>query len=259
MPGAPDLTALRGVGPQLAARLARIGIHSVQDLLFHLPLRYQDRTRITPIAALRPGTEAVIEGEVLGADIVLGRRRSLLCKLADRSGVATLRFFHFSAAQQRALIRGLRLRCFGEARVGPAGIELVHPEYGVLDPAAPPVLEDSLTPIYPAGDGVTQPRLRQLIGQALALAATPHCPRSPRQCATCTRHRPPRPSPNCSVVNTRPSSASPSRNCSPTISACASCAPACNSAVRRNWQPRRNWNGASSPRCPSPSPPPSNG
>lgn len=174
MPGAPDLTALRGVGPQLAARLARIGIHSVQDLLFHLPLRYQDRTRITPIAALRPGTEAVIEGEVLGADIVLGRRRSLLCKLADRSGVATLRFFHFSAAQQRALIRGLRLRCFGEARVGPAGIELVHPEYGVLDPAAPPVLEDSLTPIYPAGEGVTQSRLRQLIGQALALAATRH-------------------------------------------------------------------------------------
>jgi len=174
VPGVPDLTALRGVGPQLAARLARIGIHSVQDLLFHLPLRYQDRTRVTPIAALRPGAEAVIEGEVLGADIVLGRRRSLLCKLADRSGVATLRFFHFSAAQQRALIRGLRLRCFGEARSGPAGIELVHPEYRALDPAAPPVLEDALTPIYPAGEGLTQPRLRQLIGQALALAATRH-------------------------------------------------------------------------------------
>ncbi len=174
MPGVPDLTALRGVGPQLEARLARIGIHSVQDLLFHLPLRYQDRTRITPIAALRPGAEAVIEGEVLGADIVPGRRRSLLCKVADRSGLATLRFFHFSAAQQRVLVRGLRLRCFGEARSGPTGIELVHPEYRLLDPAAPPALEATLTPIYPAGEGLTQPRLRQLIGQALALTAGDH-------------------------------------------------------------------------------------
>ena len=165
---------MRGVGPQLAARLARIGIHSIQDLLFHLPLRYQDRTRITPIAALRPGVEAVIEGEVLGADIVLGRRRSLLCKLADRSGVATLRFFHFSAAQQRALVRGLRLRCYGEARPGPAGLELVHPEYRAFDPAAPPPLEAALTPVYPAGEGLTQPRLRQLIGQALALAEGRH-------------------------------------------------------------------------------------
>jgi len=111
---------------------------------------------------------------VLGADVVFGRRRSLLCKLGDRSGFVTLRFFHFSAAQQRALERGVRLRCYGEARPGPAGLELVHPEYRVLDPAAAVALEATLTPIYPAGEGVTQPRLRQLVGQALALSERQH-------------------------------------------------------------------------------------
>ena len=168
----PPLTSLRGVGAHLCDRLARIGIHSVQDLLFHLPTRWLDRTRITPIAALRPLAEAVIEGEVLGADIVQGRRRSLICKLGDRSGVVTLRFFHFSASQRNALARGTRLRCCGEARLGPSGLELYHPEYQVLDGAAPVPLAQTLTPVYPAGEGVTQPRLRQLVAQALARAET---------------------------------------------------------------------------------------
>ncbi|MGB5097044.1 MAG: OB-fold nucleic acid binding domain-containing protein, partial [Porticoccaceae bacterium] len=164
------ITGLRGVGAHLRDRLARIGIHGVQDLLFHLPTRYLDRTRITPIAALRQLAEVVIEGDVLGADIVQGRRRSLICKLGDRSGVVTLRFFHFSAGQRNALARGTRLRCYGEVRLGPAGLELYHPEYHVLDAAAPAPLEQSLTPVYPAGEGVTQARLRQLMTQALALA-----------------------------------------------------------------------------------------
>ncbi|MGE3296264.1 MAG: ATP-dependent DNA helicase RecG [Porticoccaceae bacterium] len=164
------ITVLRGVGTHLRDRLARIGIHGVQDLLFHLPTRYLDRTRITPIAALRPLAEVVIEGEVLGADVVQGRRRSLICKLGDRSGVVTLRFFHFSAGQRNALTRGTRLRCYGEVRLGPAGLELYHPEYQALDATAPAPLEQSLTPVYPAGEGVTQARLRQLITQALALA-----------------------------------------------------------------------------------------
>ena len=165
------ITSLRGVGTHLRDRLARIGIHGVQDLLFHLPTRYLDRTRITPIAALRQLAEVVIEGEVLGADIVQGRRRSLICKLGDRSGVVTLRFFHFSAGQRNALARGTRLRCYGEVRLGPAGLELYHPEYQVLDTTAPAPLEQSLTPVYPAGEGVTQARLRQLMTQALALAS----------------------------------------------------------------------------------------
>ena len=105
---------LRGVGPKLAARLAEYGVHQVEDLLFHLPLRYQDRTRVTPIAAAREGADVVIEGEVRAADIVFGKRRSLVARIQDGSGTLTLRFFHFSAAQKNGLATGTRLRCFGQ-------------------------------------------------------------------------------------------------------------------------------------------------
>jgi len=162
------VTSLRGVGPSLAATLARIGLHTVQDLLFHLPLRYEDRTRVVPIGSLRPGDRAVIEGEVQLAEVVIRRRRALLCRLADGSGFVTLRFFHFSAAQQESLARGSRLRCFGEARLGPGGLEIVHPEYRKVIPSATPPADESLTPIYPTTEGVQQGRMRLLTGLALA-------------------------------------------------------------------------------------------
>jgi ATP-dependent DNA helicase RecG len=162
------VTGLRGVGPSLAATLARIGLHTVQDLLFHLPLRYEDRTRVVPIGSLRPGDRAVIEGEVQLAEVVIRRRRALLCRLTDGSGFITLRFFHFSAAQQESLARGSRLRCFGEARLGPGGLEIVHPEYRKVVPGATPPADESLTPIYPTTEGVQQGRMRLLTGLALA-------------------------------------------------------------------------------------------
>jgi ATP-dependent DNA helicase RecG len=162
------VTSLRGVGPALAATLARIGLHTVQDLIFHLPLRYEDRTRVVPIGSLRPGDRAVIEGEVQLAEIVFRRRRALLCRLADGSGFVTLRFFHFSAAQQAALERGTRLRCFGEARPGPGGLEIVHPEYRRVIPGTTPPADESLTPVYPTTEGVQQGRMRMLTGLALA-------------------------------------------------------------------------------------------
>ena len=112
---------LRGVGPKLAAKLAEYGVHRVEDLLFHLPLRYQDRTRVTPIGAAREGADLVIDGEVRAADVVFGRRRSLIARLQDGSGTLTLRFFHFSAAQKNALQTGTRLRCFGQVRRGASG------------------------------------------------------------------------------------------------------------------------------------------
>ncbi len=127
------VTALRGVGPRLAEKLAALEIHTVQDLLFHLPLRYQDRTRITPIGALQAGRDAVIEGEVRAADIVFGRRRSLVCRLQDGTGTTTLRFFHFNAAQKAQLQPGTRLRCYGEVRHGAHGLEFYHPEYQSAD------------------------------------------------------------------------------------------------------------------------------
>ena len=112
------VTDLSGVGEALAGKLARLRIEQVADLLFHLPLRYQDRTRITPIGTLRAGTEAVVEGEVSAAEVVRGRRRSLLVRLKDGTGILSLRFFHFSPAQQQQFVKGVQVRCFGEARAG---------------------------------------------------------------------------------------------------------------------------------------------
>jgi len=160
--------SLKGVGEALAAKLARLRIATVADLLFHLPLRYQDRTRITPIGTLRAGHEAVVEGEVVAAEVVRGRRRSLLVRLRDGSGILSLRFFHFSPAQQQQFQPGGWVRGFGEARAGATGLEIYHPEYRLLKADAPPV-EDHLTPIYPTTEGLHQTRLRALIEQALAL------------------------------------------------------------------------------------------
>ncbi|WP_111415170.1 ATP-dependent DNA helicase RecG [Billgrantia lactosivorans] len=161
------VTSLKGVGEALAVKLARLRVESVADLLFHLPLRYQDRTRVTPIGTLRAGHEAVVEGEVSASDVIKGRRRSLLVRLRDGSGIISLRFFHFSPAQQQQFRPGTRVRCFGEARAGATGLEIYHPEYRLLSTDAPPV-EDHLTPIYPTTEGLHQARLRALIEQALA-------------------------------------------------------------------------------------------
>ncbi len=160
------VTAMRGVGAALAERLARLGVSQVQDLLFVLPLRYDDRTQIRSIGELLPGTRAVVEGEVQLTDVVYRRRRQMLCRISDGSGFLTLRFFHFSGSQQSNLARGTRLRCYGEVRRGPTGMEIVHPEYRRIF-EEPETLEETLTPIYPLTEGIAQGRLRSLIGQAL--------------------------------------------------------------------------------------------
>jgi len=161
------VTVLHGVGETLAARLRALGVETTQDLLFLLPLRYEDRTRVIPLGELRAGQRAAVEGEVLLTEIAFRGRRQMLCKIADGSGFLTLRFFHFTAQQQNGLARGARIRCFGEARRGPAGLEIVHPEYRRIDPQAAEADEDHLTPIYPGTEGVTQARLRMLVGRAL--------------------------------------------------------------------------------------------
>lgn len=163
------IARLKGVGARNAEKLARLHIETVQDLLFHLPLRYQDRTRIQPIGSLRRGDQVVVEGEVDLAEIKLGRRRSLLVRISDGTGGIILRFFYFSNAQRQALARGVRLRCFGEVRNGPNSLEMVHPEYQRVDPDQPLQVEETLTPIYPTTEGVHQLTLRGLMQQALAL------------------------------------------------------------------------------------------
>ncbi len=161
------VAALRGVGPRIAERLAALGIESLQDLLFHLPLRYQDRTRLSPVGALRPGQEAVVCGEIQLTQVQYGRRRSLVCMIHDGTGSLCLRFFHFGQSQQKRLARGERVVCFGEVRRGPKGLELVHPEYRLLEQAEEAPLEDHLTPIYPTTEGLHQSNWRRLTDQVL--------------------------------------------------------------------------------------------
>ncbi len=161
------VTMLRGVGDTLAERLRVLGVENTQDLLFLLPLRYEDRTHVVPLGELRPGQRAAVEGDVLLTEVAFRGRRQMLCKIADGSGFLTLRFFHFSAQQQTGLARGARIRCFGEARRGQNGLEIVHPEYRRIDPQAGPEPKEHLTPIYPGTEGLTQARLRLVVGMAL--------------------------------------------------------------------------------------------
>lgn len=163
------LTSLKGVGPALALKLNELGIHNVQDLLFHLPSRYEDRTRILSIRSLKVGQLAQIQGEVVKCAVQFGKRRSLHCTITDKTGFIGLRFFHFSAAQKNALAAGCVVRCFGEVRYGRHGFELYHPEYKILkDPINEPIA-DTLTPVYPASEGLQQTRLRSIISQAREL------------------------------------------------------------------------------------------
>jgi ATP-dependent DNA helicase RecG len=161
------VTVLRGVGDSLAERLRALGVETTQDLLFLLPLRYEDRTRVVPLGELRPGQRAAVEGEVLLTEVAFRGRRQMLCRIGDGSGFLTLRFFYFTAQQQNGLARGARIRCFGEVRRGPKGLEIVHPEYRRVDRDAGKAVEEHLTPIYPGTEGITQGRLRQLVRMAL--------------------------------------------------------------------------------------------
>ena len=161
------VTTLKGVGDALAGTLSRLGIQSLQDLLFHLPHRYEDRTRIVPMGSLRLGDTGVVEGTVMRADMMMGRRRSLQVTLKDDTGFLVMRFFHFSAAQKNQLTEGARVRCYGEVRPGRAGFEFYHPEYQVNPPPMPAAGEATLTPVYPLTEGIQQPRVRSLCGQAL--------------------------------------------------------------------------------------------
>lgn len=165
-----QLTELKGVGPKLAEQLQKLGIHNLADLFFHLPFRYEDRSRITAIGALRPMQTAVIQGEVRASQVLYGRRMSLLVKLQDGTGLVSLRFYHFNSTQKNQFKTGVWVRCYGEARPGASGLELYHPEYQLVEDIDAP-LEPNLTPVYPATEGVSTQRLRLLHEQALALLA----------------------------------------------------------------------------------------
>tara|TARA_R110002167_G_scaffold132972_3_gene317487 strand:- start:9316 stop:11415 length:2100 start_codon:yes stop_codon:yes gene_type:complete len=162
------VTSLKGVGPGMAGKLEKIGLVSLQDLLFHLPLRYEDRTRVTAVRDLMPGIYTNIIGEVTQSQIIQGKRRMLLVTINDGSGSINLRFFHFSASQKNNLAVGLNIRCYGEINRGVRGFEMVHPEYKALAQDQPlTAVEETLTPVYSTTDGLRQISLRNLTEQAL--------------------------------------------------------------------------------------------
>lgn len=160
------VTDLKGVGAALAEKLQKLHIETLQDMLFHLPIRYQDRTRVLPVGQLTFGDEAVVEGHVVSCDIQMGKRRSLVCRIRDDSGSLCLRFFHFNASQKKQLEAGKKVRCFGEVRRGSTGLEMYHPEYKLVTDEWQ-TQEELLTPIYPLTEGLTQNKIRQLCEQTL--------------------------------------------------------------------------------------------
>ncbi|HWU51379.1 MAG TPA: OB-fold nucleic acid binding domain-containing protein, partial [Tahibacter sp.] len=166
--GLQPLTGLPGVGPALRETLARLGMTVLQDLWFHLPLRYEDRTRLVPIADLREGESAQVEGVVDAVQRGFRGRPQLRVALSDGSQeTLVLRFFHFRGAQADQLKPGARLRCYGEVRRGQNSLEMVHPQYQRLSDDAPAAVEETLTPVYPITEGLGQRRLGTLIQQAL--------------------------------------------------------------------------------------------
>ncbi|HDR0642546.1 ATP-dependent DNA helicase RecG [Pasteurella multocida] len=163
------LTTLSGVGAAISDKLGRIGIHNLQDLLFHLPIRYEDRTRITPIHDLRPDAYATIEGVVQTCEVQFGKRPILNVSLSDGTSKIMLRFFNFNAGMKNSLQPGARVKAFGEVKRGRFMAEIHHPEYQIIRDNAPLILEETLTPIYSTTEGLKQNSLRKLTDQALAV------------------------------------------------------------------------------------------
>ncbi|WP_058972462.1 ATP-dependent DNA helicase RecG [Type-D symbiont of Plautia stali] len=168
------LSTLTGVGASQAGKLAKLSLFTIQDLLLHLPLRYEDRTQLYKINDLLPGVWATVEGEVLHSDITFGRRRMLVCQISDGSGVLTMRFFNFNAGMKNSLAPGRRVTAYGEIKRGQRGAEIIHPEYRVQGEQGGVELQETLTPVYPTTEGIRQATLRNLTDQALTLLET--CP-----------------------------------------------------------------------------------
>ncbi|AAF95851.1 TPA: ATP-dependent DNA helicase RecG [Vibrio cholerae] len=166
---AVPLCELSGVGAKVAEKLEKVGLHTVQDLLFHLPLRYEDRTRVYPIVQLHHGLWAAVQGKVMAVDTLFGKRKMLTVKISDGNGTLTLRFFNFTAAMKNNFAEGKFVHAYGEIKRGNQGLEIIHPDYKFFTPAQTPDVEPNLTPVYPTTEGLRQLTLRNLTDQALVL------------------------------------------------------------------------------------------
>ncbi|PST94548.1 ATP-dependent DNA helicase RecG [Photobacterium iliopiscarium] len=163
------LTELAGVGAKMAEKLHKIGLNNVQDVLFHLPLRYEDRTRIWPINRVAPGQFLTVQGEVSHCSIQFGKRKMLTVKIGDTTGSVTLKFFNFNAAMKNSFSQGKQVKAYGEIKGSQFGLEIIHPDYRLFSEQTELSVEETLTPVYPTTDGLRQTTLRNLTDQALAL------------------------------------------------------------------------------------------
>lgn len=166
-----SIIVLKGIGEKMLERFAKRSLFTLNDLLFHLPVRYQDKTRVVPISTLRVGDSALVSGELIACKTHTARRAVLSCEINDGSGVISLRFFHFNKQQALALSRALEqgkwLKCFGDIKRGRQSLEITHPEYRIIDQHQPIQLDETLTPVYPAAEGLSQLALRNAIQQVL--------------------------------------------------------------------------------------------
>lgn len=164
-----DLLDLKGVGEKGLIKLNKIGIRTVEDLLFHLPIRYQDKTKLTKISDLEPGNKYFIEGVVEKSNIIFYKKRMFLVRLSDSSGFIQLRFFYFNKSQMRNFSEGQKVRCYGELRLANKAKEMVHPECEFVDRNNIKKLDEYLTPVYPITEGLQQHRIRNIVRQSLAM------------------------------------------------------------------------------------------
>jgi ATP-dependent DNA helicase RecG len=163
------IDTLKGVGPKVAEKLANLSIFNIEDLLFHLPFRYQDKSRVIPIASLRQGQTTQICGMIEAADITFGKRRSLVCKISDTTGLMDIRLFYFSMAQKKQLVVGQYLQCYGLVTHFGKCYGMIHPEMIYLKDDPKPRLQQGLQAVYPTTEGLQQRSLSAMMKQALRL------------------------------------------------------------------------------------------
>ncbi len=164
-----NLLDLKGIGEKGLIKLNRIGIRTIEDLLFHLPIRYQDRTKITNISETIPGKMYFIEGIIEKTSVIFYKKRMHIVRISDGTKTMQLRFFYFNKNQIKNFEIGASIRCYGDVRNINNIKEIIHPEYQFFDKKYPPELDDYFTPVYPLTDGLHQSSLRNFIKQSLAL------------------------------------------------------------------------------------------
>ena len=162
-----SIDKLRGVGPKVSESLEQLGIYNIQDAVFHLPYRYEDRSKIIPLGDAPYEEPILIEGEIVKSTVIFRGRRMLFTEIYDGTGKLTIRMFHFAMAQHKALKKGLKIRCYGTIRHGSTGREMIHPQYQVFLPSDAIEIDQNLTPVYSATTKLKQGRLRKIISGAL--------------------------------------------------------------------------------------------